>query len=99
MNTFCERFLKPSSCTIQYLQRLLQYGDVPELFSLIAQRPKQLQLGEGDNLITQSDQDQIKQVVKKHIVFLEQRKILIMCYTQEGINLPGTLLHHFSKGI
>lgn len=56
MNTFCERFLKLSLHTIQYLPRLLQYGDVSELFVSIAQRSTQLQLGEGDNLITPSDQ-------------------------------------------
>ncbi len=65
MNIFRERSLKLSSCAIQYLPGLLQYGDVPELFSLIAPRPMQLQAGEGDNLITASDRDQIKQVVKK----------------------------------
>jgi len=65
MNLFRERSLKLSSCAIQYLPGLLQYGDVPELFSSIAPRPMQLQAGEGDNLITPSDREQIKQVVKK----------------------------------
>ena len=65
MNIFRERSLKLSSCAIQYLPGLLQYGDVPELFSLIAPRQMQLQAGEGDNLITVSDRDKIKQVVEK----------------------------------
>jgi dienelactone hydrolase len=65
MNIFRERSLKLSSCAIQYLPGLLQYGDVPELFSLIAPRPMQLQAGEGDNLITASDRDQIRKVVEK----------------------------------
>jgi dienelactone hydrolase len=65
MNIFRERSLKLSSCAIQYLPGLLQYGDVPELFGLIAPRPMQLQAGEGDNLIISSDREQIKQVVKK----------------------------------
>ena len=39
MNTFRERSQKLSSCGIQYPFGLLQYGDVPELFSLIAPRP------------------------------------------------------------
>lgn len=34
MNTFRERSLKLSSCGIQYLPGILQYGDVPELYSL-----------------------------------------------------------------
>jgi len=65
MNMFRERSLKLSSCAIQYLPGLLQYGDVPELFSLIAPRPMQLQAGEGDNLITSSDREHIRQIVEK----------------------------------
>ena len=65
MNIFRERSLKLSSCAIQYLPGLLKYGDVPELFSLIAPRAMQLQAGEGDNLITASDRDQIRKVVEK----------------------------------
>ncbi|MHC4558044.1 MAG: dienelactone hydrolase family protein [Planctomycetota bacterium] len=65
MNIFRERSLKLSSCAIQYLPGLLQYGDVPELFSLIVPRPIQLQAGESDNLITVSDRDQIRKVVEK----------------------------------
>jgi len=64
MNTFRERSLKLSSCAIQYLPGLLQYGDVPELFSLIAPRPMQLQAGSGDPLITPADRDHISAVVK-----------------------------------
>ena len=57
MNTFRERSLKLSSCGIQYLPGILQYGDVPELFSLIAPRPMQLQVGAQDPLITPTDRD------------------------------------------
>jgi len=74
MNTFRERSLKLSSCAIQYLPGLLQCGDVPELFSLIAPRPMQLQAGEGDNLITPSDRDRIKQVVEKVYCLLGAEK-------------------------
>ena len=59
MNTFRERSLKLGSCAIQYLPGILQYGDVPELFCLIAPRPMQLQAGEGDGLITDTDRDAI----------------------------------------
>ena len=57
MNTFRERSLKLSSCGIQYLPGLLRFGDVPELFSLIAPRAMQLQAGETDPLITPADRD------------------------------------------
>jgi dienelactone hydrolase len=65
MNTFRERSLKLSSCGIQYLPGLLQYGDVPELFSLIAPRPMQLQAGEQDPLITPADRDRIEATVRR----------------------------------
>jgi len=65
MNHFRERSLKLSSCAIQYFHGLLQYGDVQEVFSLIAPRAMQLQVGKGDGLITPSDRDKIKTVVEK----------------------------------
>ena len=64
MNTFRERSRKLSSCGIQYLNGILQYGDVPELFSLIAPRPMQLQAGEGDGLITPADRDAMEATVR-----------------------------------
>ncbi len=65
MNTFRERSLKLSSCGIQYLPGILQYGDVPELFSLIAPRPMQLQAGKQDSLITPADRDGIETTVRR----------------------------------
>jgi len=64
MNTFRERSQKLSSCGIQYLFGLLQYGDVPEVFSLIAPRPMQLQCGDLDGLITASDRDAMAETVR-----------------------------------
>ena len=65
MNTFRERSLKLSSCGIQYLPGILRYGDVPELFSLIAPRPMQLQAGDGDGLITPADRDAMEATVRR----------------------------------
>ena len=64
MNIFRERSLKLSTCGIQYLPGILQYGDVPELFSLIAPRPMQLQTGEGDGLINEADHQAILATVQ-----------------------------------
>ena len=72
MNTFRERSLKLSSCGIQYLPGLLQYGDVQELFSLIAPRPMQLQAGELDSLITPTDRDAIAATVRRAYQLLGQ---------------------------
>lgn len=63
MNVFRERSLKLGGCGIQYPFGLLRYGDVPELLSLIAPRPMQLQAGEQDKLITPSDRDFIRDTV------------------------------------
>lgn len=65
MNTFRERSLKLSSCGIQYLPGILRYGDTPELFSLVAPRPMQLQAGDGDDLITDDDRDHIDATVRR----------------------------------
>ena len=65
MNTFRERSLKLSSCGIQYLPGILQYGDVPELFCLIAPRPMQLQVGEQDGLITPADRDMMATTIRR----------------------------------
>ncbi|MCF6175131.1 MAG: dienelactone hydrolase family protein [Victivallaceae bacterium] len=64
MNTFRERSLKLGSCAIQYPFGILQYGDVPELFSLIAPQPLQLQAGQLDSLITPADRDAILKTVE-----------------------------------
>ncbi|MFH1571070.1 MAG: dienelactone hydrolase family protein [Gemmatimonadota bacterium] len=64
MNTFRERSGKLSSCGLQYPFGLLRLGDVPELFSLIAPRPMQLQAGEGDALITPADRDAMAAAVR-----------------------------------
>jgi len=64
MNDFRERSLKLSSCGIQYPFGLLRYGDVAEVFSLIAPRALQLQCGEQDALITPQDRDRIERVVR-----------------------------------
>ncbi|MEW6358582.1 MAG: alpha/beta hydrolase family protein [Planctomycetota bacterium] len=65
MNTFRERSLKLSSCGIQYLPGLLRYGDVPELFSLIAPRPMQLMTGQKDGLITDADRNAMIATVRR----------------------------------
>jgi dienelactone hydrolase len=65
MNTFRERSLKLSSCGIQYLPGILRYGDVPELFSLIAPRPMQVQVGDGDGLINDADRELILSTVRQ----------------------------------
>ena len=63
MNTFRERSLKLASCGVQYPFGILRYADVPELLSLIAPRPLQLQAGEQDPLINERDREHIRATV------------------------------------
>ena len=63
MNTFRERSLKLSSCGIQVLPGILRYGDVDDLFCLLAPRALQLQAGTMDGLITSEDRDAMQRKV------------------------------------
>jgi len=84
MNTFRERSQKLSSCGIQYPFGLLRYGDVPELFSLIAPRPLQLQAGEQDALITAVDRDTIASTVHSAYQHLDAESNLDYVLHPEG---------------
>ena len=65
MNTFRERSLKLTSCGIQYLPGLLQYGDVPEVFGLIAPRALQLMAGTQDGLLNEKDREAMYLAVRR----------------------------------
>lgn len=84
MNTFRERSLKLASCAIQYPFGLLRYGDVPELFSLVAPRPMQLQAGKLDQLITPADRDAIYETVQRAYGELAAEKNLDYVLHEEG---------------
>jgi dienelactone hydrolase len=51
LNCFRERSLKLSSCGAQFFPGLLQWGDVQEVFALIAPRPLMLIAGTQDALL------------------------------------------------
>jgi hypothetical protein len=51
LNMLQERILGRYSCGAQVIPGLLQYGDVPEIGSLIAPRPAVWEWGEKDGLI------------------------------------------------
>ena len=54
LNVMQERIMKRYSCGAQVIPGLLQYGDVPEIASLIAPRPCLWEVGTKDGLITKS---------------------------------------------
>ena len=95
MNTFRERSLKLSSCALQYLPGVLQYGDVAELFSLIAPRPMQLQAGEGDGLITPKDRDAIKETAQKVYSLLDVEDNFDYVLHDKGHSLQWTYAERF----
>jgi dienelactone hydrolase len=51
LNVMQERASKPYGCGAQIIPGLLQYGDVPEIASLIAPRPCLWEVGKKDALI------------------------------------------------
>lgn len=65
MNTFRERSLKLSSCGIQYFPGLLQYGDVADVFALIAPRALQLMAGEKDHLLNEADREEMYETLRR----------------------------------
>jgi len=95
MNHFRERSMKLSSCGLQYPFGLLQYGDVPELFSLIAPRPMQLQCGEQDGLITPADRDAMEAVVRRTYRLLGAEANLDYALHPEGHRLIWDLAAPF----
>ena len=97
MNTFRERSLKLSSCGIQYLPGILRYGDVPELFSLIAPRPMQLQVGEQDGLITPEDRDMMEATVRRAYRLLDAEGKFSYAHHPEGHLLLWDLAAPFLK--
>ncbi|MGD9496747.1 MAG: dienelactone hydrolase family protein [Armatimonadota bacterium] len=48
LNTFRERLTIDASCAAQFVPGLLEYGDTPDIFGLIAPRPLLLELGTVD---------------------------------------------------
>lgn len=95
MNLFSERAAKLSSCAIQYFPGILQYGDVGEIYSLIAPRPLQLQAGSEDPLITLTDRDKISEIVKKAYRAVDKANNLSIAFFQGGHILNWTLAEKF----
>lgn len=63
-NLFSERSSKLSSCGAQFFPGLLKYGDVGEIFSLIAPRPCLHIIGKSDGLLFEEDVEEIRQKVQ-----------------------------------
>lgn len=65
MNTARERCGNLKGCGIQWMTGMLRYGDVPEVFSLLAPTPMQLQAGKADGLINETDREKIAETVAR----------------------------------
>ncbi len=99
MNTFRERSLALSSCGIQYPFGLLQYADVPELFSLIAPRPMQLQAGRHDPLLNEDDREHIAQTVAEAYAKLDSADSFEYVLHNEGHILRWEDARRFLNGL
>jgi len=97
MNLFSERSGKLASCAIQYFPGLLEYGDVGEVYSLIAPRPMQLQAGSKDGLITDTDRDKIAETVRRAYEACRSSKNLSIEYFEGGHYLNWPMARKFLK--
>lgn len=95
MNTFRERSLKLSSCGIQVLPGILRYGDVDDLFCLLAPRALQLQAGALDGLITPEDRDAMQEKVTAAYSASGHSERFDYVLHQDGHFLDWTMAHSF----
>lgn len=78
MNAMQERVSKPYSCGAQIIPGLLQYGDVPEIASLIAPRHCLWEVGAKDTLIDPTWADEI---------FRRQKRAYLALGAQDRLNV------------
>lgn len=97
MNTFRERSLKLCCCGIQYLPGLLRYGDVQEVFSLIAPRPLQFIAGKNDPIQYAEDVKLILDTVRRAYVFEEGEDNLEYAEHEGGHDFAWELAWPFLK--
>ena len=95
MNLFSERADRLGSCAIQYFPGILEYGDVGEVYSLIAPRPMLLQAGDQDTLINEADRDIIAKKVKKAYHACNSSNDLSIDYFHGGHYLNWSLAKKF----
>ena len=65
LNCFRERSLKLTSCGAQFFPGMLQYGDVQEVFALIAPRPLMIMTGQKDPLIPHDYAEKMRAVIQR----------------------------------
>ena len=97
MNLFSERAGKLCSCTIQYFPGVLEYGDVGEIYSLIAPKPLQLQAATNDPYLDIANVEKIAQSVKKAYKASNSSEKLSIKYFQGGHSLNWPFAREFLK--
>lgn len=97
MNLFSERAGKLCSCTIQYFPGVLEYGDVGEIYSLIAPKPLQLQAATSDPYLDIANVEEIAQSVKKAYKASNSSEKLSIKYFQGGHSLNWPFAREFLK--
>ena len=97
MNLFSERSRKLAACAIQCFPGLLQYGDIGEVYSLIAPRPMQLQAATEDHLISHENRNKIAETVKRAYDACAGSKNISIEYFKGGHYLNWSLAKKFFK--
>lgn len=96
-NMFRERSLQLNSCAIQYFPGILQYGDVQEVFGLIAPRPLQIICGTQDSSLRKADRDAIYAAVKKVYNGYGATQMLEYALHDKGHQMEWTLAEQFLR--
>jgi len=77
LNCFRERSLKLTSCGAQFFPGMLRWGDVEDVFALIAPRPLMIMSGAQDPLLPGEYVDRMKPVIERAYRALDARENLI----------------------
>ncbi|MFC1716461.1 dienelactone hydrolase family protein [Candidatus Poribacteria bacterium] len=98
-NLFRERSSKLSSCGAQFFPGLLKYGDVGEIFSLIAPRPCLHIMGTQDGLLFEEDVAEIREKVQTAYDMLDASDNVEFFVHDGGHHLRGDIASEWFRKI
>ena len=93
LNVMQERLSQPYSCGAQIIPGLLQFGDVPEIASLIAPRPAVWEVGSHDGLVKQPWADEALTRMRRAYQALDAADRLIVDRFEGGHQWHGEVAY------
>ena len=97
LNVMQERLSQPYGCGAQIIPGLLQYGDVPEIASLIAPRPAVWEVGSRDGLVKQPWADEAVTRMRRAYQALDAADRLIVDRFEGGHKWHGEVAFEVLK--